>query len=111
MRTNTGILILIGLVLLVGVVGAAIPDTVTITSNKNWIVANNLDQSIIYHRSHKHDYRTSCECKCSFLDQQYIGNTEFSTVPQVRQGRLQLPLKPIQKAVQLKLPLWLPILA
>jgi hypothetical protein len=37
-----------GLLLLVGTVAAAgIPDTVTITTNKPWIIANNVDQSTI----------------------------------------------------------------
>ena len=47
MRANAVILIVIGLLLLVGTAAAVIPDTVTITSNKNWIVANGVDQSII----------------------------------------------------------------
>ena len=47
MRANAVILIVIGLLLLVGTAAAAVPDTVTITSNKNWIVANGVDQSII----------------------------------------------------------------
>jgi hypothetical protein len=47
MRANAVILIVIGLLLLVGTAGALVPDTVSITSNKNWIVANNVDQSTI----------------------------------------------------------------
>jgi len=46
MRANAGIFILICLLFLVGTVGAVIPDSVTITSDKPaWIIANNVDQS------------------------------------------------------------------
>ena len=49
MRANAGILIFICLLFLVGTVGAVvgIPDTVTVTTNKPWIVANNVDTSTI----------------------------------------------------------------
>jgi hypothetical protein len=48
MRAYAGIFIIISLVLLVGTVGAAIiPDTVTVSTNKPWVTANNLDQSTI----------------------------------------------------------------
>ena len=57
MRANTGILIIIGLLLLVGTVGAAMPDTVTITSDKAWVVANGVDQSIYYRGSNKYHPR------------------------------------------------------
>ena len=48
MRANTGIFILICLLFLVGTVGAAVvPDTVIVTTNKPWIIANNVDQSTV----------------------------------------------------------------
>ena len=48
MRAYAGIFILICLLFLVGTVGAAgIPDTITVTTNKPWIVANNVDTSTI----------------------------------------------------------------
>jgi len=49
MRVQAGILIIIGMMLLVGLVGAAVgvPDTIVVTTDKQWIVANNLDQSTI----------------------------------------------------------------
>jgi hypothetical protein len=47
MRANAVILIIIGLLLLVGMVTASIPDTVTITSDKSYLIANGVDQSVI----------------------------------------------------------------
>jgi hypothetical protein len=47
MRANAGILIFICLLFLVGTVAALIPDTVTISSDKSYLTANNVDQSII----------------------------------------------------------------
>jgi hypothetical protein len=47
MRANAGVLIIIGLLFLVGTVAAYIPDTVTITSDKSYLTANNVDQSTI----------------------------------------------------------------
>jgi len=48
MRVKAGILIIIGMMLLVGLVGAVgVPDTIVVTTDKQWIVANNLDQSTI----------------------------------------------------------------
>jgi len=48
MRVNAGVLIIICLLFLVGTVAAVgIPDTVTVTTNKPWIIANNGDQSTI----------------------------------------------------------------
>ena len=48
MRAYAGIFIIICLLLVVGTVGAAgIPDTVTVSTDKPWIVANNVDQSTI----------------------------------------------------------------
>ena len=48
MRATSGIFFIICLLFLVGTVGAAgIPDTITVTTNKPYIVANNVDQSII----------------------------------------------------------------
>jgi hypothetical protein len=48
MRVNAGIRIFIGLMVLVGTVGAVgMPDTVTVETDKQWIVANNVDQSTI----------------------------------------------------------------
>jgi hypothetical protein len=48
MRAKAGILIIIGMMLLVGLVGAVgVPDTIVVTTDKQWIVANNLDQSTI----------------------------------------------------------------
>ncbi len=49
MRANAGILIFIGVLFLLGTAGAAvgIPDTLTVTSDKPWINANNVDQSTI----------------------------------------------------------------
>ena len=48
MRENAGIFILICLLFLVGTVGAAVvPDTVIVTTNKPWIIANNVDQSTV----------------------------------------------------------------
>jgi len=48
MRANAGIFIIICLLFLVGTVGAVgIPDTVTVSTNKPWIVANNVDTSTI----------------------------------------------------------------
>jgi hypothetical protein len=48
MRANVGIFIIICFVFLVGTVAAVgIPDTVTVTTDKTWITANNGDQSTI----------------------------------------------------------------
>jgi hypothetical protein len=47
MRANAGILIIISLLFLVGTVAAIIPDTVTITSDKSYLIANGVDQSVI----------------------------------------------------------------
>ena len=47
MRANAGILLIMGLLLLVGTVGAYIPDKITFTSNPEWVVANGVDQSTI----------------------------------------------------------------
>ena len=48
MRAKAGILIIIGLMFLVGTVTAVgIPDTLTVTTDKAWIIANNVDQSTI----------------------------------------------------------------
>jgi hypothetical protein len=47
MRANAVILVVIALLFLVGTVAAIIPDTVTITSDKSYLVANNVDQSVI----------------------------------------------------------------
>jgi len=47
MRANAVFLIAIGLLLLVGTVAATIPDTVTITSDKSYLVANGVDQAVI----------------------------------------------------------------
>ena len=48
MGKNAGIFIVISLLFLVGIVGAVgIPDTVTITTDNPWIIANNVDQSTI----------------------------------------------------------------
>jgi hypothetical protein len=47
MRANAGILLILGLLLLVGTVGAYIPDKITFTSNPEWVVANGVDQSTI----------------------------------------------------------------
>jgi hypothetical protein len=48
MRAKAGIFILIFLLLLVGTVAAVgNPDTIIVTSDKPWIIANNVDQSII----------------------------------------------------------------
>ncbi|MDD1696668.1 MAG: hypothetical protein LUQ54_07205, partial [Methanoregula sp.] len=47
MRANAVILIVLGLLLLVGMVEAAMPDAITMSSSKNWVIANNVDQSII----------------------------------------------------------------
>jgi hypothetical protein len=47
MRANAVILLVIGLLFLVGTVAAYIPDSATIGSDKIWIIANGVDQSII----------------------------------------------------------------
>ena len=48
MRANAGILLIIGLMFLAGTVSAVgIPDTLTVTTDKPWIIANNVDQSTI----------------------------------------------------------------
>jgi len=50
MRAKAGMfVIIISLLFLIGTVGAAIgiPDTVIVTTNKAWIIANNIDQSTI----------------------------------------------------------------
>jgi hypothetical protein len=48
MRAKAGILIIICFIFLVGTVAAVgIPDTVTVTTDKPWIIANNGDQSTI----------------------------------------------------------------
>jgi hypothetical protein len=48
MRAIAGIFIMISLLFLIGAVGAVgIPDTVFISTDKPWIVANNVDQSTI----------------------------------------------------------------
>jgi hypothetical protein len=47
MRANAGILIIICLLFLVGTVAALIPDIVTISSDKSYLTANNVDQSTI----------------------------------------------------------------
>jgi hypothetical protein len=48
MRANAVILIVIGLLFLVGMVSAVgIPDKITITSDKSYLIANNIDQSTI----------------------------------------------------------------
>ena len=48
MRANAGILLIIGLLFLAGTVAAVgIPDTLIVTTDKPWIIANNVDQSTI----------------------------------------------------------------
>jgi len=48
MRAKSGMVIIIICLFLVGTVEAVgIPDTITVTTDKQWIVANNVDQSII----------------------------------------------------------------
>jgi len=48
MRVKPGILLIVGLLFLAGTVAAVgIPDTLTVTTDKPWIIANNLDQSTI----------------------------------------------------------------
>ena len=48
MRVKSGILLIMGLLFLAGTVAAVgIPDTLTVTTDKPWIIANNLDQSTI----------------------------------------------------------------
>ncbi len=48
MRANAGILLIIGLLFLAGTVSAVgIPDTLIVTTDKPWIIANNVDQSTI----------------------------------------------------------------
>jgi hypothetical protein len=48
MRAYAGIFVIIGLLLIVGTAGAAgVPDTVTVSTDKSWLIANNLDQSTI----------------------------------------------------------------
>jgi hypothetical protein len=47
MRANAVILVVIALLFLVGTVAALIPDTVNINSDKSYLVANNVDQSVI----------------------------------------------------------------
>jgi hypothetical protein len=47
MRANAGILLIMGLLLLVGTVGAYIPDNITSTSNPEWVLANGVDESTI----------------------------------------------------------------
>ena len=48
MRANAGILLIIGLLFLIGTVSAVgIPDTLIVTTDKPWIIANNVDQSTI----------------------------------------------------------------
>ena len=45
MRAKAGILLIMGLLLLVGTVAAA--DTSTNTTDKDWVIANGIDSSII----------------------------------------------------------------
>jgi hypothetical protein len=48
MRANAGILLIICLLFLIGTVAAVgIPDTLIVTTDKPWIIANNVDQSTI----------------------------------------------------------------
>ena len=47
MRAKSDILLIMGLLLLVGTVGAYIPDKITFASNPEWVVANGVDQSTI----------------------------------------------------------------
>ena len=47
MRVKTGIIIIISLLFLVGSVAANIPDKVTVSSDKTYLTANGVDQSII----------------------------------------------------------------
>ncbi len=47
MRPNAGILIIISLLLLVGTVEALQPDSITFSSNPEWVIANGIDQSAI----------------------------------------------------------------
>ena len=47
MRAYAGILIIISLLLLVGTVGALQPDSITFSSNPEWVIANGIDQSTI----------------------------------------------------------------
>ena len=48
MRAEAKVLMIIGLLFLVGTVTAVgIPDTLTVTTDKAWIIANNVDQSTI----------------------------------------------------------------
>jgi hypothetical protein len=48
MRVKPGILLIVGLLFLAGTVAAVgIPDTLTVTTDKPWIIANNFDQSTI----------------------------------------------------------------
>jgi len=48
MRANAGILLIISVLFFVGTVGAVgIPDTVTVSTDKTWVTANNVDQSTI----------------------------------------------------------------
>ena len=48
MRVKPGILLIMGLLFLAGTVAAVgIPDTLTVTTDKPWIIANNLDQATI----------------------------------------------------------------
>ena len=48
MRAKAGILLIVGLLFIVGIVGAVgVPDTIIVSTDKPWIIANNLDQSTI----------------------------------------------------------------
>lgn len=47
MRPYAGILIIISLLLLVGTVEALLPDSITFSSNPEWVIANGIDQSAI----------------------------------------------------------------
>jgi len=47
MRVKAGFLIIISLLLLVGLVAADLPDTSTISSGTDWVVANRIDQASI----------------------------------------------------------------
>ena len=47
MRPYAGILIIISLLLLVGTVEALQPDSITFSSNPEWVIANGIDQSAI----------------------------------------------------------------
>ena len=48
MRAEAKVLMIMSLLFLVGTVAAVgIPDTLTVTTDKPWIIANNLDQATI----------------------------------------------------------------